>query len=68
MFTRPLTGVTKLLADDIAEIGTLECRLSSNLYGSALNKVKGLYLVCVASNLRISGREEAEFTGILQTQ
>jgi len=43
-----------MLVNDRTEIGTLECRLSSNLYGYALNRTIGFCPVRKALNLSIS--------------
>jgi hypothetical protein len=51
-----------------AEISTSECRPSSLLYGCALNRARVLSAVCVAPNLPITGREDAELAGDFQTQ
>jgi hypothetical protein len=56
-----------LLVNDRAEIGTLRCRLSSNLYDCALNRATGLGSVCAMLNLLISGREEVGLIGKLQS-
>jgi hypothetical protein len=58
----------KLFVDDKTEIGTLECRLSSNHYGYTLNRTKVLSPVRITPNLSLSGREEVGLTGLLQTQ
>ena len=55
-----------MFVNDKTEIGTLECHLSSNLYGYILNKAKGLCLVCITLNLLLSGREEVGTIKILQ--
>lgn len=47
-----------MVVNDKTEIGTLECHLSSNLYGYGLNRVIGLGSVFITSNLLLSGREE----------
>ncbi|WP_028865108.1 hypothetical protein, partial [Psychromonas aquimarina] len=57
-----------MFVNDKAEIGTLECRLSSNLYGAALNRAKGLGSVRITKNLPLSGREEVGLIGLLQSQ
>ena len=57
-----------MLVNDRTEIGTLGCRLSSNLYDCTLNKAKGLSLVCTMLNLFISGREEVGLIDKLQNQ
>ena len=51
------------MLNDRAEIGTFECRLSSNLYGCALNRTKGLSPVCTALNLLISDRDDYKDVG-----
>lgn len=55
-----------MLVNDRAEIGTLECRLSSNHYDCALNRTIGLCSVCTMLNLLISGREEVGLSDNLQ--
>lgn len=47
-----------MFVNDRVEIGTLEYRLSSNLYGMVLNRAKGLSSVRHVLKLLVSGREE----------
>ena len=56
-----------MFVNDKTEIGTLECRLSSNLYGYALNRMKGLSPVRIALNLLLSDREEVGMVDLLHS-
>jgi len=55
-----------MVVNDKTEIGTLECHLSSNLYGYTLNRAIGLGSVCITLNLLLSGREEVGTIKTLQ--
>lgn len=63
MFTSTQTGDFKMFVDDRTEIGTLECRLSSNRYEMWLNRPLGYGSVLHLLNLLLSVREEVEFFG-----